>query len=130
MTPQEVNVMLPNPSISEIVRLKEPLKPKTKDMHILRLSVYSDIFEGILNGGHGECREYNDYYKRRCTHEEDGVRFLVPFDAISFYVGRGSRAKWATVVMTDIQLDGGLLYFYLGEIIDSNENIKIQDNKK
>ena len=120
MTPQEVNAMLPNPSTSEVVRLKEPLKPKSKDMRILRLSVCSDIFEGILNGGHVECREYNEYYMSRCTYEEDGVRYLVPFDAITFYVGRGSRAKWATVALTDILLDDGLLYFHLGEVIDSN----------
>lgn len=120
MTLQEVNALLPNPSTSEVVRLKEPLKPKTKDMRILRLSVYSEIFDSILIGGHVECREYNDYYKSRCTYVEDGVRYLVPFDAITFYVGRGSWAKWATVLLTDIQFDDGLLYFHLGEIIDSN----------
>ena len=118
MTQHEVDIMLPKPV--EVVRLKEPLHPKTVDMRILNLSVYNHIFESILRGGHVECREYTDYYKDRCTYIENGVRYLVPFDAITFYVGRGDRAKKATVLVKDITCDGEVILFYLGDII-SNE---------
>ena len=118
MAPHEVSVMLPEPV--EVIRLKEPLKPKNHNMRILRLSVHPEIFESILKGGHVECREYSEYYKSRCTYEEDGVRFLVPFDAITFFAGYGARAKWATVALKDIVLNNGLLYFHTGEIIDTN----------
>ena len=71
-------------------------------------------------GGHDiECRGYNEYYKSRCTYVEDGVRYLVPFDAITFYVGRGNNAKKATVAVKDIVLDDGLLYFHLGDVLDT-----------
>ena len=115
MTPHEVDIMLPKPV--EVVKLKEPLHPKTVDMHILHLSVYNHIFESILKGGHVECREYTDYYKDRCTYVENGVRYLVPFDAITFYVGRGDRAKKATVLVKDITCDGEVILFYMGDII-------------
>ena len=118
MAPHEVSAMLPEPV--EVIRLKEPLKPKTEDMRILRLSVHYEIFENILKGGHVECRDYSEYFKSRCTYEEGGVRYLVPFDAITFYVGRGARAKWATVALKDIVFDNGLLYFHMGEVIKTN----------
>lgn len=118
MAPHEVSAMLPEPV--EVIRLKEPLKPKTEDMRILRLSVHYEIFESILKGGHVECRDYSEYFKSRCTYEEGGVRYLVPFDAITFYVGRGARAKWATVALKDIVFDNGLLYFHMGEVIKTN----------
>ena len=118
MTQQEVSILLPLPT--EVVRLKEPLHPKTDSMRILNLSVYNNIFESILNGGHVECREYNDYYKDRCTYVENGVRYLVPYDAITFYVGRGDRAKKATVLLKDITCDGEVILFYLGDVISRN----------
>ena len=118
MAPHEVSAMLPEPV--EVIRLKEPLKPKTEDMRILRLSVHYEIFESILKGGHVECRDYSEYFKSRCTYEEGGVRYLVPFDAITFYAGRGARAKWATVALKDIVFDNGLLYFHMGEVIKTN----------
>ena len=117
MTQHEVDIMLPKPV--EVVKLKEPLHPKTVDMHILHLSVHNHIFESIFKGGHVECREYTDYYKDRCTYVEDGVRYLVPFDAITFYVGRGDRAKKATVLVKDITCDGEVILFYLGDIISN-----------
>ena len=118
LTPHEVRALLQEPI--EIVKLKEPLVPKTKDMRVLHLSVYNEIFEGIIKGGHIECRDYNEYYKSRCTYVEDGVRYLVPFDAITFYVGRGNNAKRATVAVKDIIIDGGLLYFHLGDVLETN----------
>ena len=118
LTPHEVRALLREPI--EVVKLKEPLGPKTKDMRVLHLSVYNEIFDEILKGGHVECRDYNDYYKSRCTYVEDGVRYLVPFDAITFYVGRGNNAKRATVAVKDIILDGGLLYFHLGDVLETN----------
>lgn len=118
LTPHEVRALLQEPI--EVVKLKEPLVPKNKDMRVLHLSVYNEIFEGILKGGHIECRDYNEYYKSRCTYVEDGVRYLVPFDAITFYVGRGNNAKRATIAVKDIILDGGLLYFHLGDVLETN----------
>ena len=118
LTPHEVRALLQEPI--EVVKLKEPLVPKAKDMRVLHLSVYNEIFEGILKGGHVECRDYNEYYKSRCTYVENGVRYLVPFDAIIFYVGRGKNAKRATVAVKDIILDDGLLYFHLGEVLETN----------
>lgn len=118
LAPHEVRALLQEPT--ELVKLKEPLVPKTKDMRILHLSVYREIFEEILKGGHDiECRDYNEYYKSRCTYVEGGVRYLIPFDAITFYVGRGNNAKRATVAVKDIVLDDGLLYFHLGDVLDT-----------
>jgi hypothetical protein len=44
---------------------------------------------------------------------------LVPFDAITFYVGRGNNAKRAIVAVKDIVLDDGLLFFHLGDVLDT-----------
>jgi hypothetical protein len=118
LTPQEVRAMLPEPI--EEIRLKEPLQPKREGMRILNLSVVNPIFESILTGGHVESRDYNDYFKDRCTYVENGVRYLIPFDAITFYVGRGSKAKKATVAIKDIKCDGSVIYFYMGEVIRCN----------
>lgn len=122
LAPHEVRALLQEPI--EVVKLKEPLAPRTKDMRILQLSVFNSIFESIIKGSQDvECREYNEYYKSRCTYVEDGVRYLVPFDAIKFYVGRGSHAKRATVAIKDIVLDDDLLYFHLGKVLDTNIDI-------
>ena len=119
LAPHEVRALLQEPI--EVVKLKEPLLPKTKDMRVLHLSVHKEIFEEIIRGEHDiECRDYNEYYRSRSTYVEDGVRYLVPFDAITFYVGRGNNAKRATVAVKDIILDGGLLYFHLGAVLDTN----------
>ena len=74
----------------------------------------------LKNDGHVECREYSDYYKDRCTYVENGVRYLVPYDAITFYVGHGDRAKKATVLLKDITCDGEVILFYLGDVISQN----------
>lgn len=121
MAPHEVSILLPEPV--EEVKLKEPLKPKREgnDMRILNLSVHGDIFKEIIKGAQDiECRDYSEYFKSRCTYVEDGVRYLVPFDAITFYVGRGNNAKRATVAVKDIVLGDGLLYFHLGDVLETN----------
>lgn len=117
VTPQEVEALLPDPN--GIVRLKEPLRTKTVNMRILHLSVVNAIFEDILEGNHDvECRSYNDYYKRKCSYVEDGVRYLIPFDAITFYVGYGEKARKVTVTLKNISCDGSLLFFYIGRVLD------------
>ena len=123
LTPHEVRALLQEPI--EVVKLKETLVPKNKDMRVLHLSVHKEIFDEILKGGHYiECRDYNEYYQSRCTYVEDGVRYLVPFDAITFYVGRDNNAKRATVAVKNIILDDGLLYFHLGDVLDTNVESK------
>ncbi|MBR4379927.1 MAG: hypothetical protein IKP48_01535 [Bacteroidaceae bacterium] len=117
MTPKEVYALLPTPK--EKVRLKEHLVSKPENMRLLRLSVNMPIFESVLKGNHVERREYTEYYKSRCTYIENGVRYLVPFDAITFYVGHGSRAKRATVSIKNIVCDGDFIDFYLGEVLDN-----------
>ena len=117
VTPQEVQVLLSEHR--NVVRLKEPLHSKTDNMRILRLSVYNDIFDSIIKGEQDvETRSYNEYFMNRCTYVENGVRYLVPYDAITFYVGRGEKAKKATVAVEDIVCDGDLIYFYLGKILN------------
>ena len=117
VTPQEVQLLLSEPI--NVVRLKEPLHPKTDKMRILRLSVFNDIFDSIIKGEQDvETRSYNEYFMNRCTYVENGVRYLVPYDAITFYVGRGEKAKKATVAVEDIVCDGDLIYFYLGKILN------------
>ena len=121
----EVRALLQEPI--EVVKLKEPLKPKREgdDMRILNLSVHWDIFKEIIRGAQDiECRDYNEYFKSRCTYVENGVRYLVSFDAITFYVGRDNNAKKATVAVKDIVLDDGLLYFHLGDVLDTNVESK------
>ena len=121
LTPHEVRALLQEPI--EVVKLKEPLKAKrvVDSMRILNLSVHEEIFEGIIRGTHDiECRDFRDYYQSRCTYVEDGVRYLVSFDAITFYVGRDNNAKRATVTVKDIILDSGLLYFHLGDVLETN----------
>ena len=98
-------------------KLKEPLQPRRENMRILRLPLYNVYFESVLSSGFVDGRVYNDYYKNRCTYVEEGVRYLKPFDAVTFFVGRSSKAKWATVELKDIKCDGGLIEFYCGECI-------------
>lgn len=116
-TPHEVRALLPEPE--ERIVLKEPLRAKVSglDMRILNLSVVTPIFDSILQRGHVECRDYNEYYIKRCTYMENGVRFLVPFDAINFYVGRGKHARRATVTLKDIVCDGTCILFYTDKVL-------------
>lgn len=122
MTLQEVNAMFPNPSTFGVVRLKEPLHPKTENMRILNLSVIAPVFEGLLNGNHVECREYNEYFMSRCTYVEDGVRYLIPYDAITFHVGYGKRVRKATLALKDIVCNGDVILFYLGKVLSAYDD--------
>ena len=116
MTPQEVNTLLSEPV--KKIALKEPLPQNVKGTRNLNLSVFNEIFDSILEGNHIECRVCNEYFKNRCTYVENGVRYLVPYDTITFYVGWGSRAKIAIVAVEDITYEDGFLYFHLGEILN------------
>lgn len=118
MTPSEVNALLPKPA--EVIRLKQSQQanPKGEKPLNLNLSVIKPIFDSVLNGNHVECRAYKDYFKDRCTYEENGIRYLVPFDTITFYVGIGERAKWAKCEVTNITCDGDCLYFHHGHVIE------------
>ena len=119
MTLQEVNALLPKPA--EVIRLKHPYgsSPKGTGSLNLNLSVVKPIFDSVLNGNHIECRDYNGYFKDKCTYVEDGERYLIPFDTITFYVGKGKNAKWAKSEVTNITCDGDCLYFHLGQVIES-----------
>ena len=100
------------------VTLKEPLKPKTKGMKTLMLSIHKVYFDAILAGTKPvEFRDYNEYYIKRCTYEENGKRYIVPFDALVLYVGRGKNAYSATVALKNIMCDGHYFMFYLGKVL-------------
>lgn len=120
VTKQELNALLPKPK--EEVALKEPLKPKTKGMKTLHLSIHKVYFDAIITGAKPiEFRDWtNDYYKRKCSYEEDGRRYLIPFDAIVIHVGRGPGALTATVALKDITCDGTNLMFWVGKVLWSN----------
>lgn len=107
------------PKAEDLPKLKEPLSPKTKNMRTLHLSIHDVYFEEIRRGvKRAEYRDYKDYYIQQCTYEENGKRYLVPFDAITFYVG---RAKSMTVALTNIMCDGVYFIFFLGDILYPRE---------
>mgnify|MGYP006988846963 CR=1 FL=1 len=109
----EITAILGKPPV-QVARLKEKLYPKKEKMRILRLSVHGVHFDGILNGEQKEeSRAASDYYLRRCTYVEGGTRYIIPFDAITFYQGKRN----VTVALTDITCDGDFFVFCLGEIL-------------
>lgn len=113
ITKREADALLPEPI--ELPKLKEPLKPKTKGMRILHLSLHGVYYDQILQGTKkAEYRDYNDYYKQRCTYTDGGNTYLVPYDAITFYQG---RMRSMTVALTDIKCSGSYFIFYLGDIL-------------
>lgn len=120
ITKQELSAVLPKPV--ETVALKEPLKPKTKGMSTLMLSIHKVYLEAILAGTKKiEYRDWgNEYYQRKCSYEEGGKRYLRPYDALVLYVGRGKSALTATVALTDITCDGTYLMFHLGRVLYTN----------
>lgn len=116
VTKREVSVLLKKES--ESIKLKEPLQPRKENMRVLPLSIYNIYFDAIRKGSKKiEYRDYKDYYIQKCTYVEDGKRYLVPYDAITFYVGRGDRARSMTVALTNITCDGQYIMFHLGEIL-------------
>lgn len=119
VTKRELDALLPKQK--EVVALKEPLKPKTTDMKTLLLSIHKVYFDEIVTGKKPvEYREYKDYYINKCTYVENGKRYLMPFDALVLYVGRGDNALTATVALKDIRCDGTYLMFYVGKVLWSN----------
>ena len=87
-------------------------------MRILNLSIHKVFYEEIIQGTKkDEHRSLTDYYRRRCTYEENGKRYLIPYNAVCFNVGRGKRRLSATVALTGIVCEDGFLIFNLGEIL-------------
>lgn len=120
VTQQELARLLPKKK--EQVALKQPLKPKIVGMKTLALSIHKVYLDAILAGTKPiEFRDWgNEYYQRKCSYVENGKRYLVPFDALVFYVGRGRNAIMATVALKDITCDGTYLQFHLGEVLSTN----------
>ena len=120
VTKAELNALLAKEKATKgTLALKEPLKPKTSGMRILRLSIYDVYFKAIEKGTKKqEYRDYKEYYIKKCTYVENGKRYLVPFDAITFYVG---RTKSMTVALTNITCDGQYFVFHLGKILRPNQ---------
>lgn len=118
VTPSEVVALLPKQY--EQIKLKPPRQPKTINAEIsnLNLSVIDPIFNSIIEGNHIECRIFNEYFKNRCSYVENGVMYLIPFETVTFFVGKGERAKWAKLAVKDIVCDGECIYFHLGQVID------------
>ena len=117
VTSQEAHALL-GPEQEGTIVLKK--KPHTHDggMRILNLSIdyvyFNEIIQGIKKE---EYRDLNEYYRRRCTYEENGKRYLIPYDTICFYSGSDEWRQSVTVALTDIVCEGGFLNFHLGEIL-------------
>lgn len=127
VTKQELAALLPKPV--EDVALKEPLKPKTTGMRTLMLSIHKVYFDQIILGSKPiEYRDWgNDYYKRKCSYIENGKRYLVPFDALVLYVGRGKNALTATVALKDITCNGTYLMFWIDRVLWTNSPLWHKD---
>ena len=120
VTSQELGSLLPKNQKGQPA-LKEPLKPKRENMRIINVSLYNVYFEQIERGTKKiEYRDWsNEYYQKKCSYVENGKRYLVPFDAITFHVG---NKKSMTVALTDITCNGTYLMFHLGEILRKQKN--------
>jgi len=129
VTRQELNALLPKPN--DVVALKEPLKPKTSGMKTINLSIHKVYFDAIITGAKPiEFRDWtNPYYQKKCSYEENGKRYLKPYDAIVLYVGRGKGALTATVALRDITCDGTNLLFHVGKVLWSNSPLWRRDKK-
>lgn len=129
VTKHELDALLPKPK--EEVALKEPLKPKTKGMKTLHLSIHKVYFDEIILGTKPiEFRDWtNQYYVNKCSYVEDGKRYLTPFDAIVIHVGRGAGALTATVALKNITCDGTYLMFWVGKVLWSNSPLWHDDSK-
>lgn len=117
VTSQEANALL-GPEQEETIVLKKKPHAHDGEMKILNLSIHNVYFDEIIQGTKkDEYRSLNDYYRRRCTYEEDGKRYLIPYDAICFYTGSDEGKQSVTVALTDIVCKDGFLIFHLGEIL-------------
>lgn len=112
-----------------VVALKEPLKPKTKGMKTIAFSIHKVYFDMIILGNKPiEFRDWkNPYYQNKCSYTEGGKRYLIPFDAIVLYVGRGAKALTATVALKNITCDGTNLMFWLGKVLWTNSPLWHKD---
>ena len=120
VTPQEARALL-GPEPEETIVLKKKLNFQGGELKILDLSIHKVFFEEIIKGiKKDEYRNLTNYYRQRCTYEENGKRYLIPYDAIRFNVGKGEQRLSATVALTDIVCEGGFLIFHLGEILSKS----------
>ena len=73
VTKQELDALLSKPK--EVVALKEPLKPKTKGMKTLHLSIHKVYFDAIITGAKPiEFRDWkNEYYQRKCSYDRQRI---------------------------------------------------------
>ena len=117
VTTHEAHTLLGQAQEDTIVLKKKPYTHKD-GMRILNLSIHRVFFDEIIQGTKkNEYRNLTDYYRRRCTYEENGKRYLIPYNAVCFNVGRGKRRLSATVALTGIVCEDGFLIFNLGEIL-------------
>lgn len=120
VTPQEARALL-GPEPEETIVLKKKLDFQGGELKILDLSVNKVFFDEIIQGiKKDEYRNLTNYYRWRCTYEENGKRYLIPYDAIRFNVGKGERRLSATVALTNIVCEGGFLIFHLGKILSKS----------
>ena len=117
----ELQRLLPKPSNLPV--LKDPItydKPK-----VLNLSLKAVYFDQILRGTKTiEYRDYqNSYYVDKCTYEEDGKKYLVPFNTIVFHQG---QQRSMTVQVTNITCNGIYLMYHLGKILYKPPAVPVQ----
>lgn len=105
-----------------VLSLKKGEKPSAAGRRTLSLSIHKVFFDQIILGTKKiEYRDWtNEYYQKKCSYVEGGKRYLVPFDALVLYVGRGKGALTATVSVTNITCDGTYLMFWLGRVLSTN----------
>ncbi len=120
VTLQEARALL-GPEPEETIVLKKKLDFQGGELKILDLSINKVFFDEIIKGiKKDEYRNLTNYYRRRCTYEENGKSYLIPYDAIRFNVGKGEQRLSATVALTDIVCEGGFLIFHLGKILSKS----------
>ena len=115
VTPHEARALLER--TIEVPVLKDRLTGSKRLFLSIQAVFFNEIRKGIKKD---EWRDYNDYYKEKCTYVENGKRYLVPFTEIVFFVGRGSNAKRMVVKVRDITCNGTYLIFHLGQILSVN----------
>lgn len=113
VTTKELDELLPRPA--DLPRLKEPIRMKEKGLKTLNLSIKPVYYNQILGGSKKiEYRDYTEYYKQRCTYQEGGRLWLVPYDALVLHEG---AKRSMTVRVVDITCDGAYFMFHLGDVL-------------
>lgn len=120
VTPREAEALLKKKI--EIPTLKEPLPKWEQGAKTLRLPLLKVYLESVLRGGFEDERGFSEYYKKRCTYEENGKTYLKPYSALTFFCGRDSKAQWATVELLNIKVDssGEMIMFTCGKVLETN----------